>query len=160
MSAAPPREMRAEEAADVAALIARSVDAAYVAVYPPRAIAFTKSFHSPEKIRMRAETGLILVLEAEHGLAATGALVDGQIFGVFVDPAWKGRGLGRRVMQGLEARATAEGVFEIRLSISLVSKAFYLKLGYEIEAARAHDLGEGERLKFWSARKALSPQIP
>ena len=63
-------------------------------------------------------------------------------------------------MQRLEDQARAEGVVESELSVSLPSLKFYQRLGYEIVEERSRDLGEGQRLDFWAARKTLTPQQP
>ncbi len=63
--------------ADLAAvrdLICRTIDASYAAVYPSRAIAFFKRFHSSEAILERARAGTLVVVEDRGRLVAAGAL--------------------------------------------------------------------------------------
>ena len=158
MNQSPQIYIRAFEEADAAALrrlIAETIDASYVPVYPPRALDFFKAFHAEEIILERAQCGTVLVAEADGDLIATGSLLDGEIFAVFVHPDRQGRGLGKALMARLEEDARAAGVTESLLSVSLPSKRFYEGLGYEIVEERSRDLGDDQRLDFWKAKKRL-----
>ena len=144
--------------ADVAALrrlICETIDISYAPVYPPKALDFFKAFHSEEKIRERAQRGTVLVAEADGALTATGSLLEGEIFAVFVHPDRQGAGLGRALMARLEADARTAGVTESVLSVSLPSRRFYEGLGYELVEERSRDLGDGQRLDFWKAKRQL-----
>jgi hypothetical protein len=44
---------------------------------------------------------------------------------------------------------------EAVLSVSLPSRAFYERLGYQIIEGRSIEVGEGQHLDFWKARKML-----
>ena len=158
MSKSPQMHIRAFEEADASALrrlIAETIDASYAPVYPPRALDFFKAFHAEEIILERAQRGTVLVAEADGDLIATGSLLDGEIFAVFVHPDRQGRGLGKVLMARLEEDARAAGVTESLLSVSLPSKRFYEGLGYEIVEERSRDLGDDQRLDFWKAKKRL-----
>lgn len=149
------RRFRAGDEAALHRLIGETIDRSYAPVYPPRALDFFKRFHDPETIRQRAGDGTILVIEADGEPVATGSLVDGEIFAVFVDPRRQGEGLGRRLMAALESAAREAGVRESVLSVSLPARAFYEGLGYEITETVSRPLGEGQSLDFWKARKRL-----
>ncbi len=136
-------------------LIRQSIDVSYAPVYPPRALAFFKEFHAKHKILERSKTGTVLVAEENGRLVATGSLVNGEIFAVFVHPTRQGAGHGKALMNALEDRARASGMRESVLSVSLPSKRFYTGLGYEIVQDCARDLGGGQRLDFWKAKKQL-----
>ncbi len=155
-----PAHIRPFEEADVAALrrlICETIDISYAPVYPPKALDFFKGFHAEEKVLERAERGSVLVAEAGGDLIATGSLLDGEIFAVFVHPDRQGAGLGKALMERLEADARTAGVTESVLSVSLPSKRFYEGLGYEIVEERSRDLGNGQSLDFWKAKKRLLP---
>ncbi len=150
--------IRSFEEADVAALrrlICETIDISYAPVYPPKALDFFKGFHAEEKVLERARSGSVLVAEANGDLIATGSLLDGEIFAIFVHPDRQGAGLGKALMARLEEDARAAGVVESVLSVSLPSKRFYEGLGYEIVEERSRDLGDGQRLDFWKAKKRL-----
>ena len=141
-------------------MICATIDASYSEVYPPRAVRFFKEYHSEERITERSTSGELLVLlsEQDGSILATGSLIGCEITGVFVHPDHRKQGLGRAVMAQLEKRAGAKGVSEVRLSVSLPSRMFYERLGYEVLDECALDVGEGELLKYWPGKKALQPQ--
>ena len=158
MSQSPQICIRAFEESDVAPLrrlICETIDVSYAPVYPSKALDFFKAFHAEEKVRERAQRGTVLVAEANGALIATGSLLEGEIFAVFVHPDRQGLGLGKALMERLEADSRAAGVTESVLSVSLPSKRFYEGLGYEIVEERSRDLGDGQRLDFWRATKRL-----
>jgi GNAT superfamily N-acetyltransferase len=89
-------------------------------------------------------------------LVATGALVGDEITGVFVARDQQGRGLGRLLMDELEAAARARGKTSTRLNVSLPSKGFYEGRGYRISERLSGDMGEGQYLDYWEADKRLA----
>ena len=153
------RAFRESDVTQVRRLIHRTLDVSYAAVYPPEAVRFFKDFHSEAKILERHRAGDLLVIEQDGRVVATGAIVDGDIFGVFVDPDQQQRGHGRALMRELESRAKTKGIQEAVLSVSLPSRRFYESLGYGEFEDRSRDLGGGVQLAFWQARKALTEPI-
>ena len=149
------REFLEADLVPVHRLIHRTIDSCYTEVYPPRAVQFFKKFHSEEEILARSQNGKILVIEQDGKLIATGTLVGGDIFGVFVLPEFQHYGCGRALMGELENRAKAKGCPELELSVSLPSRGFYEGLGYQMMEQDSIDVGEGQRLNFWKARKSL-----
>lgn len=149
------RNARAPDAQPLRQLIWNVMNFSYVDKYPPRAIRFFQQFHSQKNIVERCKAGTVLVVEETGKLVATGSLLGGEIFAVFVSPDMQGRGLGQAVMSALEREAKAQGIDVVELSISLPSKNFYLRLGYKIFESRSRDVGEGQTLDSWQARKIL-----
>jgi GNAT superfamily N-acetyltransferase len=149
------RDFRDTDVPSVVQLIWHTIDVCYTGVYPPRAVQFFRDSHSAERILERSEEGHILVLERAGKVIGTGAIVANEIYGVYVDPAAQGRGYGTAIMQELETRAKAKGHHEVELSLSLPSRKFYEGLGYELHDEAHIDVGEGERLDFWNAKKSL-----
>lgn len=141
----------------VLALIHETIDTCYSAVYPPRAIGFFKAYHSAENLRKRHLDGNLHVLEYAGYIGATGALVNQEILGVFVHPRSQGRGFGRAIMQHLEQLARTRGLQAVSLSVSLPSRAFYERLGYQILDTHSMDVGEGQHLDHWTASRRLRP---
>ncbi len=157
----PGIEIRPFQKPDLGALrrlILETIDAGYTDLYPPRAVAFFKRFHGEQEILERASKGVILVAERHDDLIATGSLLGNEILAVFVHPACQRCGLGKALMQILESEASASGIRQSTLSVSLASKRFYQDLGYELFEKNAKDVGEGQRLDFWKARKTLAPK--
>ena len=150
------RELQSTDLSRVRRLIVQAIDAAYSDVYPARAVLFFKEFHSRQRILERHREGEVVVLEEDGEIVATGTLLGREILGVFVSPAFQGRGYGRRVMQELEGRARANGCPSCELSVSLTSRRFYEHLGYQMTGRRSLDVGRGDRLDYWTACKALA----
>ena len=149
------REFEKSDAVHVRRLIHHTIDVCYSSVYPTRAVQFFKEFHSDTKILERHQEGDILVVEQDGNVIATGTIVDGDIFGVFVHPDFQKHGHGSALMRELETRAKLKGCTEAVLSVSLPSRGFYEGLGYVTFEDRSIDVGDGEHLKFWDARKPL-----
>jgi ribosomal protein S18 acetylase RimI-like enzyme len=152
------RDFRESDLFSVRRLIHETIDQSYTGVYPPRAVQFFKQFHSEENIAERSETGTVLVVEQAGAIVATGTVVGNEIFGVFVNPACQRCGYGRALMRELETRAKTNGCTVVELSASLPSRLFYESLGYEILEEGSIDVGEGQHLDFWKARKSLAMQ--
>ena len=138
-------------------LILETIDTNYIDLYPPHAVAFFKRFHGELAILERASRGILLVAERNGDLIATGSLVGSEILAVFVHPTCQRSGLGKALMTLLESKAVASGITQSRLSVSLASKRFYEDLGYDLFEKGLKDVGEGQRLDFWKARKTLAP---
>jgi ribosomal protein S18 acetylase RimI-like enzyme len=150
------REFRESDLASVKLLIQRTIDACYTGVYSPRAIQFIKECHSERKIIERHKQGRMLVAEQDGKLVATGGIFGRDIFGLFVHPEFQRRGIGKALMLELEDIAKISGSKKTTLNVSLTSIAFYAKLGYEILMKCSIDVGEGQQLDFWKARKPLT----
>jgi N-acetylglutamate synthase-like GNAT family acetyltransferase len=136
-------------------LIHHTIDACYSGVYPPRAVQFFKKFHSQSEIQERSRDGDTVVVERAGEIVATGAVIVSEVTGVFVRPDCQHQGLGKTIMCELERLAIQSGHDEATLSVSLPSRAFYEGLGYRILEDLSIDVGEGQHLDFWKARKKL-----
>jgi len=137
-------------------MICDTIDASYSGVYPVRAVEYFKEYHSKDKILERSQAGIIVIIEKAGSIVATGSLVGNEILGVFVRTESQGLGYGKRIMSELESRAKAQGLPEIILNVSLLSRRFYEKLEYEILPECSYDVGEGQYLNYWPGRKTLS----
>ena len=149
------RQFHISDSGIVQGLIHRTIKVAYAPIYPPRAVQFFKDFHIETKIIERHEKGEVLVVQRDGELIGTGSLVGIDIVGVFVHPEFQRQGLGKYLMQELEKKAVFNGISEVMLSISLPSRSFYESLGYKITEERTTDVGEGQRLDYWEAKKTL-----
>ena len=149
------RKFIISEAGIVRRLIHHTIEAAYAPFYPPRAVQFFKDFHSEENIVDRHKKGEILIVQKDGDLIGTGSLVGADVVGVFVHPEFQHQGVGRSLMQELEKKAVVNGITEVMLSVSLPSRRFYESLGYKIVEDRTIDVGDGQQLDYWEAKKTL-----
>lgn len=137
-------------------LIQTTIEASYPAYYPDQAIQFFKDYHSVSSILKRDQEGELLIIENEGEIVATGSLVNNEISGVFVVPCLQRSGLGKKIMHELEDRAKKAGKVEIELDVSLPSRKFYEDLEYRIVESCQIDVGKGQSLKYWQAKKMLT----
>ncbi len=63
-------------------------------------------------------------------------------------------------MKELEKKAVLNAVSEVVLSVSLPSRRFYESLGYKITGSYSTDVGEGQQLNYWEAKKELREEMP
>ena len=158
MDLAPKPTLRRFRSADLERahkLIHTTIDASYTGLYPPRAVRFFKDYHTLDRIRERQADGEVVVVERDGELIATGAIVDDRIMAVFVHPEHQRQGIGARVMDALEASALAARQATVRLDVSLPSRLFYESRGYGRMESHSIDVGEGQRLDYWTAQKDL-----
>jgi ribosomal protein S18 acetylase RimI-like enzyme len=106
----------------------------------------------------RYRSGMIFVVEEDADIIGTGSFVNGEILGVFINPDLQGKGYGKSLMLILEKTAAFAGFSEVTLAVSLPSKGFYEGLGYNIMEECSIDVGNGEYLTYWSARKSVGKQ--
>jgi len=144
----------------VFALVARTIETSYAGVYGRTAIDHFHGHHTRDAIRLGADEGVTLLLEADGRLLATGTLVDDHVDRVYVDPEHQGRGLGRRVMAVLEQRARQAGLGPIRLAASIPALAFYERLGYRTVSEERHDFPDGDCLPWFKMVKDLGAGGP
>lgn len=108
----------------------RSVSDAYIRFFKP--LARDELLHLVELACVRNEEGT--------AVGFIGA-ADGKIEALFVHPAWRGRGLGRRLVEHAVRSLGARGVDVDAQNEPLVS--FYRHMGFEIAAQSAfHALGK------------------
>ncbi len=152
------RPFNKNDLASLHRMIQGTIEASYTGIYPPRAVAFFKAYHSEGKIIERSAAGEVLVLVNQDGsILATGSLISSEITGVFVHRNYHRKGYGKAIMAELERRAKVKGFSNISLSVSLPSRRFYEHLGYDVLAECALDVGDGQCLKYWSGTKVLKP---
>jgi len=136
-------------------MIHRTIAVCYPGYYGAEAVRFFMNYHDEQAIRQDARAGCTVVLDRAGRAIGTGTLVGDEIKRVFVDPMAQRQGVGRRIMQYLEARARSSGVATVRLDASLPSMAFYENLGYAIVEKTFLPLENGERLEFFKMQRRL-----
>lgn len=78
----------------------------------------------------------------------------GQVRFMAVQPAWQGRGVGRQVLEFLEAAARQQGLREVVLQAREAAVPFYQRLGYTV-VAPSHTLFGS--IPHFLMRKELTP---
>ena len=149
------RMFRKADLMPLESMIHRTIAVCYPGYYGAEAVRFFMNYHDEQAIRQDARAGCTVVLDRAGRAIGTGTLVGDEIKRVFVDPMAQRQGVGRRIMQYLEARARSSGVATVRLDASLPSMAFYENLGYAIVEKTFLPLENGERLEFFKMQRRL-----
>ena len=120
---------------DAQELLAQSA-ALSAALYPP------ESCHIASADALSGHNALFFMARSNGRAIACGALVIGEEYGeikpMFVDASVRGQGVGRKLLEAIEARARFEGLNVLRLETGIHNReavALYFRHGYERRAA-------------------------
>ena len=108
-------------------------------------------------------TRCMVVAEADDGRIAGFAQLaagEGVIEGVYVDPDFMRRGVGRALVAALEDEAQRLGIARLMLDASLNAVPFYSALGYRVEGDLRHALGGGHAIACKLMSKRLAAEVP
>ncbi|MFO7704961.1 MAG: GNAT family N-acetyltransferase [Halopseudomonas sp.] len=92
----------------------------------------------------------LLCAEGE-ALGTARLLDDGHIGRVAVLPAWRGKGLGERLMREVMAYAQAQGTSTLRLSAQVQAQPFYQRLGFVLDSEPYREAGILHVAMRWQA---------
>ena len=119
-------------------MIARSCRASFPAFYPQGSIDYVIESLAPEKIKSRASLTHFYVVKDEGKIIGCGAIgpywgseTESSLFTIFVDPDYQGKGIGRKIIETLEADEYALRAKRIEIPAGMVAIPFYKKMGYE-----------------------------
>jgi putative acetyltransferase len=99
--------------------------------YTPEQINAWAGWKSPGKYRKAMAAGEVFyVADVAGRVVGFSALLGDEVRAVYLHPDHVGRGLGRKLLEALEAEARARGVAELRLTSTLTSLRFYEACGY------------------------------
>jgi putative acetyltransferase len=150
MPALSIRAATADDAAAISALVQQSVRLGNADAYPPPIIDLICANFSPAKVLQRMAEREVFVGEVEGQVAATVSLRGDKLYSLFVAPGRQGTGVGRRLVEHIEAAAARRGVRELRLSAALSARPFYERLGYRLVTFEPRDDGS-----TWLMSKSL-----
>ena len=95
-----------------------------------------------------------LVYESQGRLLGVGSLDGHEIKRIYVLPGTQGQGVGRALMQALEAKGQRWGITELQLDASPSAVRFYEQLGYVRGEPGGFSRGEAE-FRYVTMRKTL-----
>ena len=150
MPGIPIRAATADDAAAISALVHQSVRQGNADAYPPEIIDVICANFSPEKVLRRMAEREVFVGEVDGQVAATVSLRGDKLYSLFVAPGRQGLGLGRQLVEHIEATAARRGVRALRLSAALSARPFYERLGYRLVTFEPRDDGS-----TWLMTKSL-----
>lgn len=99
--------------------------------YSPDVIAQVERSFSPESVGALLHKRKVFVAWLGGNITGTASLDGAVVRSVFVDPAYQGAGIGRRLMEVIHATAAQVGVGVLRVPSSITAERFYAALGYQ-----------------------------
>lgn len=131
------RKFRTEDAAAVSALIAKTLRTTNRKDYTAEFIENEVTFFSPEKVSERAGWTHFYVVCDGAKILGCGAIGpywgkedESSLFSIFVLPEYQGRGIGRSIIETLEADEYFLRAKRIEIPASVTATPFYIKMGY------------------------------
>ena len=131
------RRFAEADAAEVSALIAKTLRITNSKDYSPEYIENHCTLFTPEKVTERAGWTHFYVFCDGERIVACGAIGpywgredESSLFTIFVLPEYQGKGVGRKIIQTLEADEYARRAKRIEIPASITGRDFYRKMGY------------------------------
>lgn len=105
--------------------------------YPKTVIEHLVESHNADLIKRRAKAFHVYVLTDEDKIIGVGmigpywdSLTESSFFTIFLDPQYKGTGLGRKIIETLEADEYFERAERVEIPASITAVEFYRHFGY------------------------------
>lgn len=131
------RQFKADDAAEVSALVIRTLREVNSKDYPQEYIENTVRHMQPEDIIQRAGWTHFYVFCQDEQIVGCGAIgpywdskTESCLFTIFVRPDYRGKGIGRIIMETLEADPLFLKAERVEIPASITGTPFYLKIGY------------------------------
>jgi GNAT superfamily N-acetyltransferase len=124
------RSFRPGEGAAVSDVIVRCLHEVNSRDYSEEIIARMSAYFSAERIEQLAGERQTFVAVDEGTVLGTVSRDGNKVFTMFVQPRMIGHGVGRRLMQHIEALAADEGQDYMETGASITAHEFYHRLGY------------------------------
>ena len=125
------------DAAAVSALITKTLRITNSKDYSPEHIEKDVAQFTPEKVITRAGWTHFYVFCDEERIVGCGAIgpywgreTESSLFNIFVLPEYQGKGVGKKIIETLEADEYALRAKRIEIPASITACAFYQKMGY------------------------------
>lgn len=155
----PIRAARADNLAQIAAVVRRTVSEIYPNYYPQGAVEFFLNHHSPEAIAADIAAGRVFAAVCDGALMGTVTVKDSEILRLFVLPDYQGKGIGGSLLDFAEHQIVRQHS-AATLAASLPAKAFYRKRGYGETDFHQITTPNGDVLCYDTMEKLLYQTIP
>ncbi len=124
--------------------------------YTPEQIDAWAGWKSPDQYRAAMAAGeLFFVAEIDGRVVGFSVLFGHEVKAVYLHPDHVGRGIGRQLLEAVEAEARSAGVPELKLTSTLTSVRFYESCGYTKGDLHQHPLTGGVTLSCVHFSKRL-----
>jgi N-acetylglutamate synthase-like GNAT family acetyltransferase len=125
------RAARAGDAPALSRLVRRNADAVLAVDYTQQQLAAWKRHNTPALWRQHIATRLCFVAARAARLCGTIALEQDELVGLYISPARRGEGIGRRLLARLEQAAIQHGHRKLWLTSSPSAASYYLAHGWK-----------------------------
>jgi GNAT superfamily N-acetyltransferase len=149
------RRMRPGEAGEVSRVIVAAIRSGFTGSYSPEVVEAAVRGNSPQAVLARASKQVDYVLVQDGRIAAMTGLKRNEIGHLFVDPAHRGKGMGRRLVDFARRQFRAAGHRDMFTLASLNAVGFYRRCGFRAEGRGSFSPGEGLDLEYVRMRAAL-----
>lgn len=126
------RTATAEDALAISEVVITALAESNARDYPPEVIASVQANFGPQQVLELMAVREVLVADFEGRVLGTASLDGDVVRTVFVAPAAQGQGVGRRLMERVEALAREGGVEVLRVPSSITAEGFYAGLGFSV----------------------------
>lgn len=118
------------DAAEISALVIRSLRESNAGDYPSDHIEMLVSGLSPEGMleRMSGRTTFVAILDGS--IIGTAGLGDARVHTVFIHPRHQGEGIGAALLNAVEALGRVKAFKTLTVRSSITAEGFYQRLGY------------------------------
>ncbi len=142
------RRFKKEDATCVSEVIWTALDINNSKDYGQDVLLTMKKEYTSKHICLLSKSRIFLVAEYDGKIAGVGGIEGDIICSVFVDPNKQGNGIGKLIMEALEALAKKKKYDFVFLHSSLTAESFYAKIGYCVEKCIADPIyGENILMK-------------
>ncbi|MGG1947751.1 GNAT family N-acetyltransferase [Trinickia sp. NRRL B-1857] len=151
------RKAKRDDASDAWDIRKASVHVACAGHYPEAALSAWVDGAPSDNWATIVERGFYLALDNDRPVG-TGMLTveSGQVDAIFVRPSSMGRGIGRKMLEYLEALARDSGLVELRLDATLNAAPFYREHGWVGDSISTYRSPRGLELACIPMTKRLS----
>jgi GNAT superfamily N-acetyltransferase len=126
------RRIEPEDYDAVKELIHITIKASYPSIFPQEVVKFFLEYHSVGEIKRRADNGIVLVIEEDKQLRATGFFMEEEMGGVYVHPDFQKHGFGSLIVEKLLEAAQERKCRYFHLDATPLAKPLYLKMGFDL----------------------------
>ena len=131
------RRFQEPDAAEVSSLIIKTMQISNSKDYSPEEIAELTAKFTPDDVLLRSRWMHLYVVCTDEKIIGCGGIgpywgseTESALFNIFVLPEFQGKGVGRKLIETLEADEYALRAKRIEIAASITARDFYLKLGY------------------------------
>lgn len=141
----------------VSQLIHSTIKACFPQIYEPEVIRFFLDYHSEEEIWSKYNKGNFFVATEidENNVVASGYLLEKEIGGVYVRPAYQRKGYGRKILACLLDLAYSQKIDAVWVDATPLAKGFYLSMGFKLIEKKTDFVGNNVPLDYFRMEKPV-----